>query len=294
MSPEQIYNNQTVRSNTWLGTFARNVTSQYGEDGIIEKALEVLGERDGWCVEFGSWDGRKCSNTFHLIKQKQYAAVLIEGSRKRFKDLSATFKENDKVTLINAYVGFGEQDNLDSILQKTKIPVNFDVLSIDIDGNDYHVWQALAGYKPKLVVIEFNPTIAKSVEFVQPADARVCQGSSLLSIAKLAKSKGYELIYATKTNAIFVDAKYFGLFGIEDNSVNAMMMDESLVTHIFCGYDGTVFVRGYGMMPWQQIPYKESRVQQLPRWARKVVGDRNVLRRKARKIYLRLRRKNII
>jgi hypothetical protein len=293
MTPKETYN-KTERSNTWLGAFARNVTSQYGEDGVIEKALEVIGQNDRWCVEFGSWDGRKCSNTFNLIEQKHYAAVLIEGSRKRFKDLSATFKENDKVTLINAYVGFGEHDNLDSILRKTDIAVNFDVLSIDIDGNDYHVWQALTGFKPKVVVIEFNPTIAKSVEFVQPADPRVCQGSSLLSITKLAESKGYELIYTTKTNAIFVDAKYFGLFGIEDNSVDAMMTDESLVTHIFCGYDGTVFIRGCGMMPWQQIPYKESRVQQLPRWARKVVGDRNILRKKLGKHFRRLRRKNII
>ena len=111
---------------------------------------------------------------------------------------------------------------------------------------------------------------------------------------KFQQSKGYELVCATKTNAIFVDAKYFGLFGIEDNSVNAIMTDESLVTHIFCGYDGTVFIRGCGMMPWQQIPYKESRLQQLPRWARKVVGDRNILRRKLGKHFRRLRRKNII
>jgi len=294
MQPHGADNNGPERPATGLNACARNVTSQYGEDGIIEKVLEVIGENDKWCVEFGSWDGRKCSNTFHLIDQKKYSAVLIEGSRKRFKDLLATFRDNGRVIPVNAYVGFGAKDGLDSILSQTDIPANFDVLSIDIDGNDYHVWQAVTGYKPKVVVIEFNPTIPPSVEFVQPADPRRCQGSSLLSTSKLAQAKGYELVCVTKTNAIFVDAKYFPRFGIEDNSVEVLMTDLSSITYVFCGYDGTVFLGGCGRMPWQGIAYEASRVQQLPWWARKVVNDRNVLRRKARKLYLRLRRRGAV
>ncbi len=234
----------TTKQNTWLKEFSRNVTSQYGEDGIIEKILEVIGENDKWCVEFGSWDGRKCSNTYKLISVKEYSAVLIEGNPKRFKDLVKTFEGNEKVILINAFVGFEKVDGLDSILKTIGIPIDYDLLSIDIDGNDYHVWEAIHDYKPKVVVIEFNPTIPKTVEFIQPRDVHVTQGSSLLSINKLAKSKGYELVSTTKTNAFFVDSKYFSLFGIRDNSVGTMMTDESLITHIFCGYDGTVFIRG--------------------------------------------------
>ncbi len=284
----------TNKQNTWLNEFGRNATSQYGEDGIIEKILEVIGENDKWCVEFGSWDGRKCSNTYNLISVKEYSAVLIEGNSKRFKDLVKTFKENEKVILINAFVGFRKGNNLDVLLKATEIPIDYDLLSIDIDGNDYHVWEAIHDYKPKVVVIEFNPTIPKTVEFVQPRDVRVTQGSSLLSINKLAKSKGYELVSITKTNAFFVDSKYFCLFGIRDNSVGTMMTDESLITHIFCGYDGTVFIRGCGIMPWQTIAYKESRVQQLPKWARKTIGDPNILRRRLGRWFRRLRKRNIV
>jgi hypothetical protein len=291
---ERVDNNDADRSNTWLAAFAGNVTSQYGEDGIIEKVLEIIGYKDGWCVEFGSWDGMKCSNTYNLIDKKGYSAVLIEGSRKRFKDLRRTFEHNKRAVLINAYVGLEKENGLDSILRKTEIPRDFDLLSIDIDGNDYHVWKAVEEYKPKAVIIEFNPTIPKTVEFVQPADMRLSQGSSLLSLCGLAKSKGYELVCTTKTNAIFVDSRYYKLFGIRDNSASEMMTDESMITHIFCGYDGTVFIRGCGTIPWQGIDYKESRVQQIPGWARRVVGDRNIIRRKAGKIFRRLRRKNII
>ncbi len=145
-------------------------------------------------------------------------------------------------------------------------------------------------HSPKIVIIEFNPTISKTIEFIQAKDMRIGQGSSLLSTDKLAKSKGYELVSVTRNNAIFVDRRFFDLFGIKDNSVNRMMVDESMITHIFCGYDGTVFVRGYGRSPWHQIPYKESKMQLLPRWAIKRYGDKNPIRRKLGKLCRRWRK----
>lgn len=285
---------ENTRSSTWLSGFASNVTSQYGEDGILAKVLETIPERDNWCVEFGSWDGRNCSNTFNLIDKKGYSAVLIEADPKRFKDLLKTFDGNTRVTPLNSMVGFNSDDCLDRLLEATDIPGNFDLLSIDIDGNDYHVWEVTTAYKPKVVIIEFNPTIPPDIEFVQARDMHVTQGSSLLSIVKLAEAKGYELVATTTTNAVFVDSKLFDLFGIEDNSPETMMIDSSFITQVFCGYDGTVFVRGCGMLPWQTIPFKESRVQQLPKWARKRMGDRNPIRRKVGKIFRRLRKKGIV
>ncbi len=290
-SPE---NSEQDRPNTWLNQFACNITSQYGEDGIIEKVLEIVPDHNNWCVEFGSWDGKNCSNTYTLIDKKNYSAILIEANPKRYKDLLKTFEGNRKIIPLNEFVGFEKSDCLDRLLEKFEIPEDFDILSVDIDGNDYHVWEAVQDYKPKVVVIEFNPTIPPNVEFIQPRDPHVTQGSSLLSITKLGKSKGYELVAATTTNAIFVDSKYFDLFGISDNSPQAMMVDESFITQIFCGYDGTVFLAGCQMLPWQTIPYEQSRVQQLPKWARKRVGDRNFIRRKLGRKFRKLRSKGVI
>lgn len=283
----------STNSNTWLNDCAEIVTSQHGEDGIIEKILEVINESDKWCVEFGSWDGKTLSNTYNLIANKDYSAVLIEGDKDRFKDLLKTFEGNLKVTPINSFVGFNVDNSLDTILQNTAIPKNFDLLSIDVDGNDYHIWDAVEEYKPKIVVIEFNGTIPPQVEFVQQRDMSITCGNSILSITKLAKTKGYELVAAT-SNAIYVDAKYFDLFGIKDNSVEEIWTDRSALTYIFSGYDGTVFLRGLCELPWQKISYKESRIQQLPRWARKRNGDRNIFRKNLGKAYRRLRKKNII
>lgn len=252
-------------NNQWLLAHAANKHSQFGEDGVLEKILEVLEEGVGWCVEFGAWDGRHLSNTCALIEEKGFSAVLIEGSEERFADLEESFKHNEKVTPINAFVGFGADDGLDQILAKTSIPTDFDVLSIDIDGNDFHVWKAVRLYNPRVVVIEYNPTIPTEVEFVQAADASLNHGSSIASIVKLGRSKGYELVCITDRNCIFVKDKYFLRFGIKDNSPRALRPNESLVTWIFCGQDGTVFLRGHRILPWHGIPYREEKVQHVAR-----------------------------
>lgn len=274
--------------------FSRNITSQFGEDGIIERVLELIKDHNGWCVEFGSWDGKHCSNTFNLIHNKSYSAVLIEGDPDRFLDLSNAYADNKKVIPINAFVGFDQANSLDVLLTRTRVPVDFDLLSIDIDGNDYHVWQKLENYKPKIVIIEYNPTIPNTVEFVQKRDMRVAHGSSLLSITKLANVKSYELVCVTEANAIFVDSEYFDLFEIVDNSLEALRKDESLVTHLFCGYDGTVFVRGCGRLPWQKLSYKESKMQQLPKWLRHAPGNESRLKKKLGRLYRKLRERDLI
>lgn len=156
------------------------------------------------------------------------------------------------------------------------------------------MWEAVQRYRPKAVVIEYNPTIPSTVEFVQPRDMKIKQGSSILSIVRLAKLKGYELVAVTELNCVFVDSKYFGLFHIKDNSLTVMRPGEPRVTYIFNGYDGTVFVRGYGRLGWHGIPYRESRMQQLPRWLRQYPRNYGRVKRVIAKLYRSLRKRNIL
>lgn len=275
-----------VKSGPWLNECASNVTSQYGEDGIIEKVLEVIGDNNRWCVEFGAWDGVHFSNTCNLVKSKEYSVVFIEGNTSRIDKINSNYKGyEEKVIAINEFVGFTENDGLDSILKKTPIPVDFDLLSVDIDGNDYHVWDATKHYRPKVVVIEHNPTMSNEVDFVQEKDMDVAHGSSLLSLTRLARGKGYELVAVTLTNAIFVDAKYFPKFGISDNSLWTMRPEQPRVTHIFNGYDGRVFLRGFGKVNWHRLKYKESKFQVIPRWLRGNPENYSPLKRRLAIIY---------
>ena len=269
------------KASTWLLEHRRDVYSQTGEDGIIDKILELLPAHDKWCVEFGAWDGRFLTNTRNLIEAKEYSAVLIEADARKFQDLQDNYRRRDDVITINRFVGFTEKDSLDQILGNTPIPDDFDVLSIDIDGNDYHVWQAIKRYQPKVVVIEFNPTIPTDVRFVQPPDASVNQGSSLSSLVELGITKGYELVSVLPFNAFFVKREYYERFEIESNSPHVLRTDSSYVTYLFSGFDGTVFLDGNCRLPWHNLPLKASQVQRLPRFLRKFPSNYNILEKMA-------------
>lgn len=278
----------------WLSSHARNVTSQHGEDGILEKALELLPARDSWCVEFGAWDGKYLSTTWNLINNHGYHGVLIEGSPSKFKDLLKTSSANPRITPINRMVGFAGEDSLDAILATTPIPREFDFLCIDVDGNDYHIWNSLKSYRPKLVCIEINPSIPNEVDFVQPLDFTIAQGSSIRSMAQLGAEKGYEIIATTRSNALFVDRRYFSLFHIPDNSVEVMRNDLFRVTHTFVGFDGTVFFRGHCLLPWHGVPFDEKRQQLLPSFLRKSPYDYTRFEKFCHRVFCSLRARRLL
>jgi hypothetical protein len=268
----------------WLLEYRSDVFSQKGEDGVVAKILQILPERDRWCVEFGAWDGKHLSNTRALIENQDYSAVLIEGSKERFRSLQSSCT-GKRVYPVNAFVGFSAENGLDRILETIPIPVDFDFLSIDIDGNDFHAWNAVSKFTPKVVCIEFNPTIHTDVEFVQPADPSVNQGSSLSSIVRLGKDKGYELVSVLPFNAIFVREQYFHLFDISDNSPSTLRQDVSYVAHIFSGFDGRVILSGGTLMPWHRVRMREESVQQLPRVLQSFPGNYSLLQRLIFKVY---------
>ena len=258
-------------TDTDYGAFASDVHSQFGEDGVIDVLLSRLDARDRWCVEFGAWNGLVASNTATLI-EAGYSAVLIEGEPEKYSDLELLHVHNETVTTLRAMVGWEGPDRLDALLRATPIPADFDLLSIDIDGNDYHVWSAVQEYRPKLVVIEFNPTIPNGIEFVQPPDPTIHRGSSISSLATLASSKGYQLAATTEANAFFIRDDLYGDLGIDDSSVEALRTDRSWQTTIFFGYDGVAILRGGKGLHWHglEIP-KQKRM--VPRAFARFPGD---------------------
>lgn len=264
---------------TWLARCRWNVHSQTGEDGVIERILQTLLDRNGWCVEFGAWDGRHLSNVRNLIDSRGYRAVLIEADRSRYADLCREHAGNPHVTTVPAAVGWGPDDGLDTLLRRLPVPADFDLLSIDIDGNDYHVWEAVTVYRPKLVCVEFNPTIPNEVRFVQPRDPTVKQGASLPALVELGRRKGYELVSVLEFNAFFVRAEDYPLFGLEDNRPEVLRTDLSRVTYLFFGYDGSVHLAGRRELGWHRLEVRASRLQRLPRLLRRYPDDYGAARR---------------
>ena len=170
---------------------------------------------------------------------------------------------------VDAFVSFEGPQSLDSILAKTSLPKNFDLFSLDIDGNEYHLWDSLRTYRPRVMLIEFNPTIPNDVAFIQPRDMTVFQGSSLRAFVELGERKGYELIAANETNAFFVVKELFPKFGITDNAIDVLHTDHRYETKLFQLYDGTLKLAGNTRLLWHNLPIDEDKLQVLPARKRK-------------------------
>lgn len=173
-----------------------NVFSQNGEDGVIEYILDKLNITSGTCCEFGAWDGKHLSNTFNLIKNKEWKGLYIESDENKYKDLLETCKEYPNITPVQSFV---TGENLDDLILNSDFPEDLDLLSIDVDSIDYEIWKGLKKVRPKLVIIEpsnSTPLWEKDVSY----DGH---GASPFLIKQLAKEKGYTFL-CTTGNLFFV------------------------------------------------------------------------------------------
>ena len=137
-----------------LADFGYNKYSQHGEDGIIAKLFELMGTTSKLCVEFGAWDGLYLSNTANLWTNG-WKAVLIEGNPRRWDVLKENTKRSDCVC-IKAYVSREGPNSLESLLGSAGVDFEVDLLSIDIDGDDYHILDSLDTLKPRIIICEYN------------------------------------------------------------------------------------------------------------------------------------------
>lgn len=270
-----------------LENYQKSIYSQYGEDGIIEEICRRLGISNGHCVEFGAWDGIFLSNVYNLLKNKGWSGTLIEGNSKKFQKLKVNMKDFSQVSCLNKWIGFEENNSLETILKQQKVPPDFDVLSIDIDGVDFYVFESLSVYKPKVVIIEYNPTIPNEVEFVQAKTFSTSQGSSAKSIVKLAENKGYKPVFCTSCNLIFVLNTYYDLVCDYDVSLDELRDDSPYKVFLFVGYDGTVFTSQPVKLLWHGgITVDSSKLQVIPMLFRSFPDNKNMVLRKLQKVFL--------
>lgn len=172
------------------------------------------------------------------------------------------------MTCVNKYVDYEGPDRLDRILSSSKCPHDLDLLSIDVDGIDYFIWEGLSEYKPNVVIIEFNPTVPNDIIFVQAKDNRVNQGCSLMALVLLGKEKGYELICCTPWNAFFVRKELYPEFGMPDNSINSL--HKPIVDgRIFYGYDSYIHIAGMPTLLWSGVRVSSEDFQVIPQSIRR-------------------------
>lgn len=190
---------------TFHKKYAADIFSQTGEDGLIEECLKRINPIGKKLAEFGAHDGKYCSNT-RLLLESGWQGKLLEADPGLFKQLL----DNNIMTGVELYCGMVTPENVNAL-----VPADIDVLSIDVDGNDYAIWKAYRG-RAAIVVIEINSSIQPDA-FEPVSDLQ--RGTGYLPMVALGIAKGYFLL-THHGNCIFILNKYRELFPeIEGNGL---------------------------------------------------------------------------
>jgi len=188
------------------------IFSQGGEDGIIQKMLQFLPNIPCRFVEFGVQNYLE-ANTRFLVLNNHWDGLILDGSQANI-DLIKTQEIYWQKALIARNV-FITKDNIQSILSEEGFDQNLGLLSIDIDGNDYWIWQTIKS-QPWIVVCEYNswfgPDKRYSIPYQEEFNRSTAHysnlffGASIQALCSLAEEKGYVLVGADSmgTNVFFV------------------------------------------------------------------------------------------
>lgn len=184
--------------------------SQAGESTILWEIFQKIGTRSKFAVEFGASDGYWLSN-IRMFLDNGWTGLQMEGISEPKNGVKSEF-----IT----------KDNINNLFKKYNVPQNVDLLSIDIDGNDYWVWKNLE-YSPTVVVVEYNSNFDKNTSVALEYDEKhtfdgtYAYSASFRAYEKLATQKGYYFYAeARHTNLIFVKNEFRDILGTHSSTTN--------------------------------------------------------------------------
>ena len=191
--------------------------SQNGEDGILLYIFSLIGVTNKKAVEVCAGDGTEC-NTTNLIVNHGWTGLLFDGDKEEVKRGRAFYSKCRDTflwppTLVNEWI---TAENVDSLISMHGFEGDIDLLSLDMDGNDYWVWKSIDCISPRVVVLEYNnllgPERSATIPYRPDFRAELGElgmdygGASLTAFVKLGREKGYRLVGCQRYgfNAFFV------------------------------------------------------------------------------------------
>ena len=202
------------------------VFSQFGDDGIIQFLIARLGiSRDlSSFVEFGVQDYSE-SNTRFLLFNDNWRGLVMDSDPQnveRIKSCDLYWRHD-----LTALCRWIDRDNINAILKDSGFGGDIGLLSIDIDGNDYWVWERIEVVNPVIVVAKYNSVFGARRALTVPYDPKFSRtaahysnlywGASLAALALLAQRKGYAFVGSNLAgnNAYFVRTSHIGAGGVD-------------------------------------------------------------------------------
>jgi len=213
---ENLYKNPRYQLPDKLNRYEFQAFSQVGDDGIIEEIFKRIGTTNQYFVEFGVEDGTETNSTYLLFKG--WKGLWMDGSEKNIASIHRSCSKAIQRGDLKAIQAFITAENIETLFDKASVPSEPDLLVIDIDRNDYHVWKAIQKYRPRVVIVEYNAIFRPGCEYVIDYDAAAMwdgsgnTGASLESFCKLGAEKGYKLVACcfAGVNAYFVREDVMG------------------------------------------------------------------------------------
>jgi len=189
------------------------VHSQWGEDGLLQYLTTHVAISHKTFVEFGVENYTE-SNTRFLMINNGWSGLVLDGDKKNID-----FIKRDPIYWrhnLKAVHSFVTRENINQLLEENGIVGEIGLLSIDIDGNDYWVWDAISGVDPAIVVVEYNSLFGPDRAVTIPYDpgfmrskahySHVYYGASLAALVHLGYRKRFAFVGTNSGghNAFFV------------------------------------------------------------------------------------------
>jgi hypothetical protein len=188
----------------WLWQYEFKVFSQWGEDGVIQFLIHKIEIPNKVFVEFGIHDYRE-SNTRFLIENDNWRGLVMDSWADGIQIVKSDplYYRHD----LHAVTAFIDRESINDLLTANGINGDIGLLSIDIDGNDYWVWEAITCIQPRIVICEYNSLLGSTRSLVTPYDrsfdrrkahySLLYGGASVRALEALGKMKGYSLLGST-------------------------------------------------------------------------------------------------
>jgi len=221
--------------NKKLTEYEFKIFSQWGEDGIIQYLIHHIGIKNRIFIEFGV-ENYEEANTKFLLMRDNWSGLVIDSSQKNIDSI----KESELSWRydLKTKTGFITAENINDLIKQENIEGEIGLLSIDIDGNDYWVWERIEVVQPVIVIVEYNSVFGKNTAVTVPYDKEferhkkhysgLYWGASLGAFVHLAEKKGYSFVGSNSAgnNAFFVRKGSLG-------NIKAMTAEEGYVESKF-------------------------------------------------------------
>lgn len=207
------------KSFTTLSDYEFKIFSQWGEDGIIDFLVREVSINNKTFIEFGVEDFSE-SNCRFLLMNRDWNGFVIDSSRKNIellKNSNYFWKYN-----LNALCAFVDKDNINKLLNESNFDSDLGILSIDIDGNDYHILNNINFFNPRIIICEFNPIFGIDRKITVPYDPKFSRTDKHYS----------NLYWGTSINALIflLTKRDYTLIGTGMLGSNAYFVKNSLLT----------------------------------------------------------------